>query len=133
MILLEINGKAVEVNTGMRFLKELNKKFTYEVSGISIGFGLRRALIDIEMGDPTILIDLIEAGTRNSKNYKPTTEAIEDFLDNYEGDYAELLGQFETELQESNATKNLYAQILKENAQEQSAQTKSTTKKTTKK
>lgn len=132
MILLEINGKEVEVHTGMRFLKELNKKFTYEVSGISIGFGLRRALIDIEMGDPTILIDLIEAGTRNAKN-KPTTEAIEDFLDNYEGDYNDLLKQFEDELQESNATKNLYAQILKENNQAQAETAKSTTKKTTKK
>lgn len=133
MILLEINGKAVEVHTGMRFLKELNKKFTYEVSGISIGFGLRRALIDIEIGDPTILIDLIEAGTRNAKGYKPTTEAIEDFLDNYDGDYVELLKQFEDELKESNATKNLYAQIQAENVEAQAEAKKSTTKKTTKK
>ena len=114
MLQLEIKGRTVQVQCGMRFLKELNKKFTMNVQGVDIGFGLRRVLIDIEVGDVTILSDLIEAGTRNTKTgYKPTTEDIEEYLDTIE-DYETLMEQFELEIKESNATKKQYQEIQEE-------------------
>lgn len=124
MLKLEINGHEVEVQTGIRFLKELNKRFTYQVQGIELGFGLRRAMIEMDMGDPTVLIPLIECGTVKSP-YRPSADEIEDYLDSIDN-HDELIEKFRKELEESNAIKK---QLLLIQAETKAAQPKSKKKK----
>lgn len=111
---LIINNRAVELNIGVRFLRELDRKFFVEREGFKLGFGLRQIQIDLEMGNyAKILVDMIEAGTRNSVPYKPTTEDIENYIDSVE-DYDGLIDQFNQELASANATKKAWAEILEE-------------------
>ena len=46
---LIINGRAVQANVGVRFVKELDKKFFVDKEGIKFGFGLRQVQIELEM------------------------------------------------------------------------------------
>lgn len=129
MFNLTINGKITEVKCGIRFLKELNKRYTYEVEGISLAFGIQSIGMAMELASPDVLIDLIECGTRHIRNgYKPTTEDIEAFLDEQE-EYDTLFHIFDEELRTSMATKKSYIESVGEKAKP----TKSTTKKSTKK
>lgn len=95
MFELTINGKTTEVKCGIRFLKELNKRYTYEVEGISLAFGIQSIGMLMELRSPDVLIDLIECGTRHIRNgFKPTTEEIEAFLDEQE-EYDSLFDLFD--------------------------------------
>lgn len=130
MFKLEINGKTTEVKCGVRFLRELNKRYTYEVNGINLAFGIQGIAMSMEIQTPDVLLDLIECGTRHIRNgYKPTTEEIEDFLDDME-DYDTLFKLFDNELRESMATKKSYSEMMGQIPEEP---TKPTTKKNTKK
>lgn len=128
MFELTINGKVTEVKCGIRFLKELNKRYTYEVEGISLAFGIQSIGMLMELRSPDVLIDLIECGTRHIRNgFKPTTEEIEAFLDEQE-EYDSLFDLFDEELRTSMATKKSYLEVAGPKAK-----AKSTTKKNTKK
>lgn len=132
---LIINNRAVELNIGVRFLRELDKKFFMEREGVKFGFGLRQVQIDLEMGNyAKILVDMIEAATRNSVPYKPTTDDIENYIDNLD-DYDSLLDAFSEELSNANATKKVWAEIMAEMSPEipQADVKKTTAKKNTKK
>ena len=111
---LIINNRAVQLQIGVRFLRELDKKFYMERDGIKFGFGLRQVQIDLEMGNyAKILVDMIEAATRNAVPYKPTTADIENFIDELEN-YDTLLDAFSDELMNANATKKAWAEIMEE-------------------
>lgn len=111
---LIINNRAVQLQIGVRFLRELDKKFYMERDGIKFGFGLRQVQIDLEMGNyAKILVDMIEAATRNAIPYKPTTADIENFIDELEN-YDTLLDAFSDELMNANATKKAWAEIMEE-------------------
>lgn len=129
---LIINGRAVQANVGVRFVKELDKKFFIDKEGIKFGFGLRQVQIELEMGNyAKILVDLIEAATRNSVPYKPTTEDIENFIDTMEN-YDGLIQAFNDEMLSANATKKAWAEIMEE-ANPTAPQATKTVKKNTKK
>lgn len=114
MFKLSINGKETEVKCGIRFLKELNNRFKYNVQGMDLGFGIQSIAMSIEMQSPDVLLDLIECGTRHIRNgYKPTTEEIEEFLDGMD-DYSALFEMFDNELRSSMATKKSYTEIMGE-------------------
>lgn len=130
MFKLSINGKETEVKCGIRFLKELNNRFKYNVQGMDLGFGIQSIAMSIEMQSPDVLLDLIECGTRHIRNgYKPTTEEIEEFLDGME-DYSTLFEMFDNELRSSMATKKSYTEIMGEVMEpEKSKATKKNSKK----
>lgn len=130
MFKLSINGKETEVKCGIRFLKELNNRFKYNVQGMDLGFGIQSIAMSIEMQSPDVLLDLIECGTRHIRNgYKPTTEEIEEFLDGMD-DYSTLFEMFDNELRSSMATKKSYTEIMGEVMEpEKSKATKKNSKK----
>lgn len=130
MFKLSISGKETEVKCGIRFLKELNNRFKYNVQGMDLGFGIQSIAMSIEMQSPDVLLDLIECGTRHIRNgYKPTTEEIEEFLDGMD-DYSTLFEMFDNELRSSMATKKSYTEIMGEVMEpEKSKATKKNSKK----
>lgn len=111
-MILHIAGKDVEIITGTRFIRELDKRFKLEVENglMKLGFGLNQVNMDMEMENPAILVDLIECGVAGNKGFKPNTAQIEAFLDDQE-DYQELFDLFDKEMAESNATKKKWAEI----------------------
>jgi len=115
-MILEIAGKDVEITTGVRFIRELDKRFKLDVENglMKLGFGLNQVAMDIDMENPTILVDLIECGVAGNKGFKPNTAQIEAFVDKQE-DYAELFELFDKEMAESNATKKKWLKTRKSN------------------
>ena len=111
-MILEIAGRDVEVTTGVRFIRELDKRFKLEVENgmMKLGFGLNQVGMDMDMENPNILVDLIECGVAGNKGFKPNTQQIEAFIDQQE-DYTELFELFDKEMAESNATKKKWAEI----------------------
>lgn len=112
-MILTIAGREVETKCGVRFIRELDKRFKLDAGGVKFGFGLNQAAFYIEQKNPSILVDLIECSTRTAKPFKPTTEQIEDFIDEQE-DCDWLFENFKKELEESNTTKKLFGQIMAE-------------------
>ena len=113
-MILEIAGRDVEITTGVRFIRELDKRFKLEVENglMKLGFGLNQVSMDIDMENPNILVDLIECGVAGNKGFKPNTAQIEAYIDKQE-DYAELFDLFDKEMAESNATKKKWLEIQK--------------------
>ncbi|WP_407391586.1 tail assembly chaperone [Carnobacterium jeotgali] len=111
-MILEIAGKDVQIVTGVRFIRELDKRFKLEVENglMKLGFGLNQVAMDIDMENPNILVDLIECGVAGNKGFKPNTQQIEAFIDEQE-DYTELFELFDKEMAESNATKKKWLEL----------------------
>lgn len=108
-MLLNIGNKETELNFGIRFIYELNKKYKRVENGIEIGFGLPTVYIKLEVGDLTALVDIIYSATRNSK-HKPSEAQIETFIDEY-SDIDALIAEIYDEMAESNATKKALATL----------------------
>lgn len=108
-MLLNIGNKEAELNFGIRFIYELNKKYSRIENGIEIGFGLPTVYIKLEVGDLTALVDIIYSATRNSK-YKPSEAQIETFIDEC-SDIDGLITEIYEEMTESNATKKALATL----------------------
>lgn len=108
-MLLNIGNKETELNFGIRFTYELNKKYKRIENGIELGFGLPTVYVKLEVGDLTALVDIIYCATRNSK-YKPTEAQIETFIDEC-SDIDSLIAEIYDELAGSNATKKALATL----------------------
>ena len=108
-MLLNIGNKETELNFGIRFVYELNKKYKRIENGVELGFGLPTVYVKLEVGDLTALVDIIYCATRNSK-YKPTDAQIETFIDEC-ADIDGLIAEIYDELAESNATKKALATL----------------------
>jgi hypothetical protein len=101
---LTINGKTVILTTGTRFLKELDKVYQLEVEGGYVDFGLNQLFVNFAMRSVSALSLAIYAASRTNKNFKPTYDQIDEFLDQEE-DIEWLFEAFEEQLRESNRTK----------------------------
>lgn len=120
-MILNIANRDVEVKTGVRFLKELDKRYTLEQEGVKIGFGLNQLSINFSMRNVGGLAEAIECATRTAKPFKPNSEQIEDFLDDQE-DYEWLFEAFNEQLSESNATKKEWTEMKEKEADEMNQQ-----------
>lgn len=101
---LKIANRKVEVKTGTRFLKELDKVYKLEVDGGYVDFGLNQLFVNFAMESVSALSLAIYAGSRTNAGFKPTYDQIDDFLDEQE-DVEWLFEAFSEELRESNRTK----------------------------
>lgn len=101
---LKIANRRVEVTTGTRFLKELDKVYKLEVDGGYVDFGLNQLFVNFAMESVSALSLAIYAGSRTNPGFKPTYDQIDDFLDNEE-DVDYLFEGFAEQLRESNRTK----------------------------
>lgn len=100
---LVINGKKVQLNFGVRFVRELDKVAGMSVNGQSFGFGLTKSLPALRAYDPAVLSDVIYSAAYSNKP-RPTQGAVDDFIDNCE-DLEHLFDEAQKEIDESNAVK----------------------------
>ena len=99
---LTINNKVYEMKFGLDFINHLDKKYYFEQDGIKIGQGLTYVVIQIELGNPLILVDLITAATVTGT--KPKVDDIKAFIET-EADIEALMSEFLTALENTPITR----------------------------
>lgn len=101
---ITVNEKPVELNFGIRFVRELDKKYHITLNdGTRIGAGLENTVPLLMTGDILILEEVIQAAAWKVEN-KPTEEELDDYLDSVE-DVEGLFFAVLEELKNQNATR----------------------------
>ncbi|MCL1989758.1 MAG: tail assembly chaperone [Defluviitaleaceae bacterium] len=97
-----INGKDYELYLGLDFINYLDKKYYIEQNGFKLGQGLTYTIAQIELGNPSILMDLIVAATLTGS--KPKSDEVKKFIET-EADIEELMTDFLLTLEKSPTTR----------------------------
>lgn len=109
---LKINGIDYEMHFGLDFITGLDKKYYLQEGGIQLGQGLPAVVASIEMGNPTILVDLIQAATLTEKR-KPSISEIKNFINEEVEDLEALMQDFLSAFEKSAATKMMMKKMGK--------------------
>ncbi len=120
---ISVNGKNIELNFGIRFVRELDKKFQLTLEGGKrIGTGLEETVPLLFTGDILALEDIIQAAAWGADGTL-TQEEMDDYLDSVE-DIDTLFETVLKELKNQNATRRKTLALvadLEERAKAQSA------------
>lgn len=120
---ISVNGKNIELNFGIRFVRELDKKFHLTLEGGKrIGTGLEETVPLLFTGDILALEDIIQAAAWGVDGTL-TQEEMDDYLDSVE-DIDTLFETVLKELKNQNATRRKTLALvadLEERAKAQSA------------
>lgn len=100
---IKLNDKTVQLNFGVRFVRELDKVAGMSVNGQSFGFGLTKSLPALQAYDPAVLSDVIYSAAYEVKP-RPTQNTIDDFIDNCEN-LEKVFEEVQKEINDSNAVK----------------------------
>lgn len=100
---INVNGKDIELNFGIRFTRELDGKYNMIVAGKRLGVGIEETIPRILIGDIQALEDVLYAATWMEKK-RPTLSEMDDFMDSVE-DIDNLFDEVVEELKKQNATK----------------------------
>lgn len=77
---LNIGNKEYELKFGLKFINTMDKLYTQEMSGIKFGMGVEMMTTYLEMNNPTVLANIVKAGTSHL-NSKPSNNEIEEFIE----------------------------------------------------
>lgn len=77
---LKIKDNTVELNFGIRFVKELNKLSPVSSGDMSFGMGLTKAIPAFQAGDPEAFANILYCATF-ANSPRPSYEEVEDYLD----------------------------------------------------
>lgn len=79
-MILTINNKNYELQFGLGFLVEMNKRKSAQFEGMATGYGAMSILqMGMMMGDPLALLDLIKVATAHCSQ-KPSNAELEQYL-----------------------------------------------------
>ncbi|KMZ52336.1 phage protein [Dorea sp. D27] len=111
---LDINGKECELNFGIGFIRDLDKKyFVQSKSGMKFGNGLEIKIPLLLVGDVVTLAEFIHMGTARMDKRRPSMQEIDDFIDRAE-DIDAVFSEVIDELKKSNACKRKLQEMEKE-------------------
>ncbi|WP_198146326.1 tail assembly chaperone [Dorea sp. D27] len=114
MMTLDINGKECELNFGIGFIRDLDKKyFVQSKSGMKFGNGLEIKIPLLLVGDVVTLAEFIHMGTARMDKRRPSMQEIDDFIDRAE-DIDAVFSEVIDELKKSNACKRKLQEMEKE-------------------
>lgn len=113
---IKVNNKDVNLNFGVRFIRELDQKvgLTLTIQGIKQNFGmaLTKVIPALQSYDVAVLADLLYCAAWDNQK-RPSLSDIDAFLDDTNTDIDKLFDDVQKELKSSNAartaTKNLKA------------------------
>ena len=108
---LKINGEVKEFIFGIKFIRELDKKFFIDNNGMKFGAGLSIGLPQLYSGNSAVLSDVLYAATTTEKK-RPSLSDLDDYIDGCK-DIESLFESVLEEIESSNAGK-LVARQLKE-------------------
>ena len=109
-MLLNIRDKEYELNFGIGFLRELDKKYFVTRNGEKFGASMDLKIPLLLTGDIVTLSDVLYAGTHALKS-RPNQSDIDKYIDEVE-DVGAFLEEVFDELKKSNATKVQVTRIL---------------------
>lgn len=99
---IKIGGKDFDLHFGLDFISALDSKYYVRESGFKLGQGMTYAVAQIEMGNPTILVDLVQAATITEKN-RPKIEDIKKYIE--KENIEELMDNFLSSFEKTPTTK----------------------------
>lgn len=113
---IKVNNKDVNLNFGVRFIRELDRKIgmTLDIKGVEQNFGmaLTKAVPALRSYDVAVLADLLYCAAWDNRE-RPSQSDIDAYLDDTNTDIDKLFDDVQHELKSSNAartaTKNLKA------------------------
>lgn len=113
---IKVNNKDVNLNFGVRFIRELDRKIgmTLDIKGVEQNFGmaLTKAVPALRSYDAAVLADLLYCAAWDNKE-RPSQSDIDAYLDDKKTNIDKLFDDVTKELKSSNAartaTKNLKA------------------------
>lgn len=113
---IKVNGKDVNLNFGVRFIRELDQKtgLTLTIRGIKQNFGmaLTKVIPALQSYDVAVLADLLYCAAWDNQE-RPSLSDIDAYLDDKNTNIDKLFDDVQRELKSSNAartaTKNLKA------------------------
>lgn len=76
---ITIDKKDYTLTFGFDFIRELDKRYSISDGGVSFGFGVQHAVVDLQQKNPVILLDIIQAATITERQ-KPSVKAIEAYV-----------------------------------------------------
>lgn len=102
-MVMEIKGTEYEVHFGIKFIRELDKKYEVERENMKFGAGLE-IMVPLLMGyDTTKLSEILYLSTCTEKK-RPNQESVDEYVENHE-DIEKLFAEVLEELKNSNATR----------------------------
>jgi len=107
---LTINGKEYDLNFGIGFLRELDKKYFIERNGAKFGNSMEMKIPMLLAKDTVTLADVLYVATCALKK-RPSQIDIDAFIDSVE-DIEAIFDEVIEELKKSNATKSQVAKLL---------------------
>lgn len=122
---ITVAGREIELNFGIRFIREIDEKYNVLVKGKKFGTGIEETIPRIMAGDVMALEDVLYASTWMEKK-RPTLSQMDDFIDGVE-DIDGLFNEVLDELKKQNATK-IRASAAVAETMEAAAQVESTLK-----
>lgn len=78
---IDIDGQGYELNFGMGFIREMDRRHYVSNNGLELGMGVNVAGIRLQDMNPTILQDIVEAGLYKVKKGKPSADKIEESIE----------------------------------------------------
>ena len=99
---LTINEKNYDLYFGLDFINHLDKKYFIEQNGFKLGQGLTYTVAQIELGNPSILVDLIVAATVTGT--KPKLDEVKKYVET-EADIEVLMNDFLQALEKAPVTR----------------------------
>ena len=108
---IEIAGNEFELFYGLAFIREMDKRYSAEYSGLQYGMGIRFAVMYLLDENPVALQDIIEAALITHTK-KPKEQEIEAWLEEQE-DLETLFTDFLTSLENSKFTAGTAKKVKK--------------------
>ena len=108
---IKINGKAYELNFGIRWVLLMNQKHNITQNGLSQGMGINQAVASLSQYDPIGLSEILLNATWINKE-RQTSADIEHYLET-DADVKKLCDSILKEIETANATKAQVKNVLK--------------------
>jgi len=108
---LAIGNKEYNFRFGIKFIRELDKKYYIEKDGLKFGAALELKIPLILTGDAVALAELLYAATV-TETKRPSQDSIDEYVENTE-DIDGLFTEVVEELKKGNATKLKMQQVEK--------------------
>ena len=108
---IKINGKAYELNFGIRWVLLMNQKHNITQNGLSQGMGINQAVASLSQYDPIGLSEILLNATWINKE-RPTSADIDNYLET-DADIKKLCNSILKEIETANATKAQVKNVLK--------------------
>ncbi len=105
---IKIGKKNYQLKFGLKFVRELDKKYKVDTQGLQFGMGINLAFIQLNTKSPATLAEVIMAAASHNENAPTLNEvdkAIEDYADEHNG-LGKLFEQIEEEMGKSNIVKD---------------------------